>query len=161
MGYEKWDELSPALKSVVDSLQDQQQPPILHAAILAKAPLNVIQNIINQFEYSILKKDSLNRCALVAALESGLDWDAGLKDVLEGTAVAKQQHPSIYTFAQYGPKWTNHMKEQVEANVDEIINGHDSLTGLRLFMVAAMGDYHDLSSIYSMMRMAPEIKKSV
>merc|ERR1712154_660602 len=161
--YERWDELSPYLKSVVDSLQDQQQPPILHAAILAKAPLNVIHNIINQFEYSILKQDSLNRCPLVAALESGLDWDDGLKDVLEATSVAKQQHPSIYTFAEYGLKWTeenHHMKEQVEANLDEIMNGHDSLTGLRLFMVAAMGDYHDLSSIYSMMRIAPEINNT-
>ena len=48
------------------------------------------------------------------------------------------------------------MKEQIEADVDEIMNGHDSLTGLRLFMVAAMGEYNDLSSIYAMMKMNPE-----
>jgi len=146
--YRKWNDFSPALKSVVDSLQGHQQPPILHAAILAKAPLHVIENIISQFEYSILKGDSLNRCPLAVALEVGLEWDDGLKEVMDATP--------IYTSAQYGLKWTNHMKEQVEENVDEIINGHDSLTGLPLFMVAAMGDYHDLSSVYSMMRMSPK-----
>merc|ERR1712154_715157 len=151
--YRKWNELSPYLKSVVDSLQDHQQPPILHAAILAKAPLHVIQNIINQFEYSILKQDSLNRCPLAVALEVGLEWDDGLKEVITATP--------IYTSAQYGLKWTNHMKEEAEANVDEIMNGHDSLTRLRLFMVAAMGDKHDLSSIYSIMRIAPEINHSL
>ena len=42
--------------------------------------------------------------------------------------------------------------------MDEIMNAHDSLTRLLLFMVVAMGaDYHDLlSSIYGMMRMSPK-----
>ena len=53
------------------------------------------------------------------------------------------------------------MKELVEANVDEILNGHDSSTGLRAFMVAAMGDYHDLSGIYGIMRMSPETRNTV
>ena len=140
------------LKSVVESLQGQQQPPILHAAILSKAPLHVIQNIINQFEYSILKQDSLDRCPLAVALEVGLEWDDGLKDIVDVTP--------IYILAQYGFKWTNHTQEQIVANMDEIMNGHDSLTGLRLFMVAAMGDKHDLSSIYSMVRISPEINNS-
>ena len=64
---------------VESSLQDQQQPPILHAAILStKYPLPVIKNIINQFEYSALKTDSLNRFPLVVGLEEGLGWDDGL-----------------------------------------------------------------------------------
>ena len=47
------------------------------------------------------------------------------------------------------------MKELVEENVDEIMNGHDNMSGLDLFMIAAMGDHHDLSTIYGMMRMNP------
>lgn len=48
------------------------------------------------------------------------------------------------------------MKELAEASVDEIVNGEDSLTGLKLFMIAAMGGYNDLSAIYGMMIMSPE-----
>ena len=51
------------------------------------------------------------------------------------------------------------MKELAEANdnADALMNGYDNLTGLRLFMVSAMGEKHDLSTIYGMMRMSPEI----
>ena len=158
--YEKWYEVSPVLKSVLASLQDQHQPPILHAAILTKAPLHIIQDIIDEFENIVLKTDSLNRSPLVVALEEGLGWNDGLEYVVEATALEHQQLSYIYTAAQYGLKWTHYMKELAKENGEEIMNGHDSLTGLRLFMVAAMGDYHDLSSIYSMMRMSPEIKTS-
>lgn len=48
------------------------------------------------------------------------------------------------------------MKELAEGNVDEMMNGCDSLTGLHVFMVSAMGDYNDLSGIYGMMRISPE-----
>ena len=144
------------MKSAIESLQEHQQPPILHAAILAKAPLHVIQDIITQFEYSVLQPDSLNWYPLVLALQEGLGWDEGLQQVVEATE-AQQQQDIIYTVAQYGLKWQNHMKELAETNMDEIATGFDSLTGLRVFMVAAIGDCHDLSGIYGMMKMSPEI----
>ena len=40
------------------------------------------------------------------------------------------------------------MDELNEANGDEIMNGIDSLTGLRVFMVAAMGYNYDLNGIF-------------
>ena len=40
------------------------------------------------------------------------------------------------------------MKEPAEASVDEIRNGHDSSTGLHVFIVATMGDHYDLSRVY-------------
>ena len=49
------------------------------------------------------------------------------------------------------------MKDLVEANSDKIMNGYDDLTGLRLFMTASMGESHDLSAIYGIMRMGPEM----
>ena len=49
------------------------------------------------------------------------------------------------------------MKELAEDDAEEVINGCDNLTGLPLFMVAAMGKYHDLSSIYGIVRMSPEM----
>ena len=163
--YERWERFSPALKAAIESLQGyptKQPPLILHAAILAKAPLHVIRDIITKFEYSVLQTDSWNRYPLVVAIEeSGLDVNEGLvQKLIEATAVAQQKVKTIiYVAAQYGLKWRRHrMKELAEAKVDEIYNGHDSSTGLRVFMVAAMGNYHDLSAIYGMMKMSPETK---
>ena len=67
-----------------------------------------------------------------------------------------QKFPIVYIAAQYGLKWGNYMAELVETNIEEVINGHDGLTGLRLFMITAMGKRFDLSSIYGLMRMSPE-----
>ena len=155
-----WKNLLPILESVVDSLPEHQRPPILHAAILANAPLRIIKDIINCFEFSILQTDSLKRIPLVVALEEGLEWDEGLQLVLEATSVAQKQC-IIFTAAQYGLKWINDMKELAETNAAEVMSGCDSLTGLRLFMVAAMGDNHDLSAIYGMMRMSPPVETMI
>ena len=146
------------MESAVDPLQDHQKPPILHAAILAKAPLHIIEDIINHFKFSILQTDSLNRIPLVVAIEEGLEWNEGLQQIFEATVEAQQKSTDfIYEAARYGLEWRyQYMKELAEANVDEMMNGHDSSTGLRVFMVAAMGKYHDLSGVYGMMRLSPE-----
>ena len=75
-------------------------------------------------------------------------------------AMAMYQQCSVTQItARYGLHWSIMEELLVESNVDEAINGHDSTTGLRLFMVAAMGDggvmSRDLSSIYGLMRMSP------
>lgn len=159
--YLKCEELAPALtsKKIIRPLQKvQQEPPILHAAILAKAPVNIIRDIIKWYRYSITKMDSLNRYPIQVAIEEGLKWDQGMKHVVEATAIAQQQNSSVYAAAQYGLKWKYHMKELAELYADEVMNGHDSLMGLRLFMVAAMDDRtSELSSVYGTMRMSPEI----
>ena len=154
--YKEWEQISPVLESTMISLQDKKYP-ILHAAILAKAPPYVIHDIINQFECSVLRVDSLNRYPIEVAVKEGLEWNRGMKEIVEATSAAQQQHSSIYAAAQYGIKWDNHMKQLTESNVDEIMNGYNRLTGLRLFMVAAMGDCYDLSGIYGMMKMSPKI----
>ena len=155
--YDDWEELSPALNTAVESFQEKQ-PLILHAAILAKAPLHIIQNITRHFEYSALKTDSYGRYAVEVALEENLGFSEGLQDIVKATTLSQHQDSRIIqSAARHGLKWRHHMKELAEMNVDEIMGGHDSLSGLRLFMVAAMGDCYDLSSIYGMMKMCPEI----
>lgn len=49
------------------------------------------------------------------------------------------------------------MKDLAQENADEIMNGCEDLTGLKLFMVAGMGEYHKLNAVYEMMRVSPEI----
>ena len=136
------------MKCVAESLQEQkQQPPILHAAILTKAPLHVIQSIIKEFEYSVVKRDSLNRMPIeVALLEENLCWTT-LHEVIQATSVAQQHSSLTYTAAQYGLKWEydkekhgmNKLTCEIAKNVTEVIDSYDSLTGLHLFMIAAIG----------------------
>ena len=76
--------------------------------------------------------------------------------VIKAMPIAEQRSV-IQIAAKYGLKWSI-IKELIASNIDEVVNRHHSLTGLRLFMVAAMGNEgcsHDLSYIYSLMRMSP------
>lgn len=159
--YDDWEEISDYLETAMQQLQQEEQiqPPILHAAIRNKAPEHILQSIIERFRTydCLLTRDSRNRLPINIAVEDGLPWDKGMREVIEEMAAAQQQPMIIYTAAHYGLKWSDGMKELVDSNVNEVINGHDSLTGLSLSMVAAMGDSSDLSSIYSMKRMNPEL----
>ena len=161
--YYLWEEVLPLLECVVNSLLEQHhQPPILHAAILAEAPFEVICDIINYFEFSISKVDSMNRYPIEVALDINLPWDKGLKEVIEATAEVAHLEQGIptkilYSAAQYGLKWRYQMSELIEEGNGDDIHGCDTVTGLRLFMVAAMGTRNDLSAIYGIMRMGPEM----
>ena len=163
--YKEWEELSPAVTSTMESLQEHQ-PPILHAAITAKAPIHVICDIIKRLEYSVLSTDHCGRYPIEVAFQNRLGWSEGLQQIVEASAIAtaatQHRHPRIInSAAQYGLKWRHHMKELAEVNGEEIMNGHDCSTGLRLFMLAARGDNHDLSSIYGMMKMSPETNNTL
>ena len=155
--YDQWEDLAVFLELVIRSLHEEQKPPILHAAINAKAPRFIISMIIERFDFydCILRTDSLNRLPIDVAVKVGLRWKKGMKVVTEATAESLQ-HPVIYVAAQYGLTWSNGMREIVESNVDEVVHGCDNLTGLSLFMVAANGNASDLSSIYGMLRINPE-----
>ena len=157
--YNDWNDIIPSLQSIMRGLLEHQQAPsILHAAIFAKAPTHVIQDVIHHFDFSILKQDSLNRYPIEVAVGLELGWEDGMKEIIEATS-AVQQRSVIYTAVHYGLKWSNHMKELVDDsnNKNEILTGRDSLTGLPLFMVAAVGNNgsNDLNSIYVILRMNP------
>ena len=160
--YENWENyIAPSLETVVASLE--HKVPILHASILAKAPEYIIKDIIDRFD-CILAKDSLNRYPInvaVVEVNSGEDNEIAMKQImniiLEATAAA-QHRPIIYTAAEYGLKWSKYVKELAESNIEEVDYGHDGLTGLRLFMLAALGgSCCDLNSIYGLMKLSPEI----
>ena len=48
------------------------------------------------------------------------------------------------------------MNVLAQREVGEVMNGYDELTGLRFFMVAAMGNHHDLNGTYGMIRTSAE-----
>ena len=87
--------------------------------------------------------------------------DSGNKRVKQIVHVAMKEAATVqkrsvsHIAAEYKVKW-NMTKELIESNTDGILNRYDTLTGLRLFMVAATiknGFSCDLSSIYCLMRM--------
>ena len=154
--YDKWNKYFPSLQTAILDLQSLL-PPILHAAIIAKAPRRIIANIANSFD-CFSNKDSLGRNPIDVALAEGLEWSKGMQDVVEAMA-AKKQCPAIHVFAKYGFPWNSHMRELINSNVEEVTNGIDNTTGLCVFMLAAMGKYSDLNVIYGLMKMGPYLSK--
>ena len=67
--YRKWELFAPLLQLAIADLE--KMPPVLHAAIIAKAPQNIIVDIINRFD-CICTTDSLNRYPIDVAIEEGL-----------------------------------------------------------------------------------------
>ena len=154
--YGKWEKYSPSLQRAISELQST--PPLLHAAIIAKAPRRIIANITDCFD-CIHIRDSLGRNPIDVAVEEDLEWNKGMQDVIEAMA-AKEQCSTTHITAKYGLPWKICMRHQlINSNTEEVINGTDRTTGLCLFMLAAMGDKSDLSVIYYMMKMNPNQSK--
>lgn len=155
--FHQWESFATFLKTAMTSIQQQyrQQVPLLHAAIIAKAPQHIIKDIIDRFD-CVLIRDSFNRYPINVAVEEGLEWHEGMREVIYATATS-QKRPIINIAAQYGVRWNNQMREIVESNSHQVVDGCDNETGLHIFMLAAMGDNCDLSSIYGLRRMSPEL----
>ena len=49
------------------------------------------------------------------------------------------------------------MKDIAQSNLEDVVSGHDRLTGFRPFMLAALGNCCDLGSIYGLMKFCPDI----
>lgn len=165
--YEKWHtNVAPALTSVISSIQDHDYPPLLQAAIKANAPRNIIVDIINRFD-CIITRDTSNYLPINVAIEQCLDWEKGMREVLEATA-SKQQHSVLYTAAYYGLQWTNHMQELVAMDIEIESNTHEEVgdesasetTLHNIIIIATMGTYNDLDTIYSLLKKSPEVMTS-
>lgn len=154
--FHQWESFGPFLKTAMTSIHQQYhiQVPILHAAIIAKAPQHIIKDIIDRFD-CILAIDSFNRYPVNVAVDEGLEWHEGMREIISATSIAKKC-PIINIAAQYGLKWNNHMGELAESVSHQVPHARDNKTGLQLFMLAAMGCDSDLTSIYGMRRMSPQ-----
>ena len=140
---------------------DTKKSPLLQAAITCEATLNVINDIITRFD-CILTKDSQGRLPITVAEELlwfDHDYDE-VKQIIgaicQATATA-QQRASIYVADEYGLEWDTSVIEITQSSAEEVVNGHDSLTGLRPFMLVEMVELIGLDSIYGLVRMAPEV----
>ena len=153
--FDKWEKFSTSLATAISSLQTL--PCILHAAIIAKAPPHIIADIIDCYD-CISIRDSFNSLPISLAKERGLEWSEGMREVIEATS-AKRQCPIIHVAAEHGLPWSDYMRELIESNTAEVVDGVDNMSGLRVFMLAAVGKNSDLSTIYGMMKMSPSFAR--
>lgn len=152
--------VAPTLMSTMSSIKGHDYPPLLQAAILAKPPRNIIVDIIERFDCTMIR-DSSHLLPVNVAIDEKLSWEAGLKEVFEATA-AKQQRSVLYTAAYYGLQWINHMQELVETEMEDNTGGvadeSKSEKGLHnIVIIATMGNHNDLDTIYSLLKMTPDI----
>lgn len=147
--FSRWDEWFPL---IIESLLERHQN-ILHAAILARAPIRIIHDICTVLD-CILTQDSKGRYPIDVAAELGLTWNEGMGILVEQMA-QKQNTSLLYVGAKYGVKWDDKMKDIAKSNINEVETGYDSMTGLSAFMLAAAGECSDLSTVYSLIRVFP------
>ncbi len=152
--YSKWrDIVLPALEHVA-TRRDNEQLPILHAAIIHKAPLPIIKDIIENFD-CIGIIDSMGRYPVDVAVEYEYAWDSGMKKIAEATALAREVS-IINVCAKHGLPWRKGMKNVLETSDIEDFERKDRETGLYLFMLAAAAKYnYDLATTFQLIMMSP------
>ena len=139
--YPSWNSLiAPALDD--EALLIHQ--PILHAAILSKAPSNIIHDIIDRFPNCVSFQDSSDRYPIDVAIEEGLEWEEGLRMITE-TLATQQGRAIIFVAAYHGLEWDNGMKNIAEENTTDI-GKVDELTGFYPFALAANRELRGSSS---------------
>ena len=86
----------------------------VHAAIIYKAPLNVIKITVDYLHgRNLTVLDSRSRRPLNVAIEEGVHWDEGLGDIIQKFAHV-QTKGVLYVAAEHGLQWTNHMEQVVQ-----------------------------------------------
>jgi hypothetical protein len=160
--YKTWNgKIAPALSHETMQVLLANKP-ILHAAIMDKAPIHVIQDIITMFPNSVGFQDCYKRSPLMLAMEEGLQWMNGLNLIVEMTAI-QQRCTMLDVATKNGLPWDYGIQYTVrDENVDDV-GCMDNKTGFYPFMAAAIMDIEnemkecDLESIFNLMKMRPDL----
>ncbi len=162
--YDNWDALIlPALQEVME-LPHNQNIPILHAAIMNKAPSRIIKDMVQNFTHSVNTADSSNRFPIDIAIEYKLQWNGGMKEIVHEFASA-QQVPAINIGVKHGLEWENGMSnifdEFGEARAINFLKLQHESTGLLPFMLAAVGNpyAYDLGTVFHLIKKSPNVVK--
>ena len=159
--YVKWaDKFAPFLEWIIQ-MREFNPLPILHAAIKSELPFEIIQDIINRFEFSLTVVDSLGRNPIQVINDAYHDDYPKQKLIITAFTKGKRRLP-INLAALYGVKWSWGVKGLMEESLVNDENWQDGETGLYPFMLAAMGGESvesDLDTIYELARRMPELVK--
>ena len=137
-----------------DVLKKDEELPVLHAAIIARVPRDIIQNLIESHEDLISIRDSKGRYPIDVEVEEGQPWDNGMKEVLSATMKTPSNFGRnwIIVAAFHVAYWANGLR-QIAFFDALIIESHqidhlDVQTNLYPFMLAAAGPNYDLGAIF-------------
>ena len=142
----------PVVEKVMEHHPNQ---PILHCAIYAKAPAQIIRDIINRFD-CIMSVDSFGQHPIRIAIQEELQWDDGMDEIIQAL-VKRKGGEALYIGAKNGLQWDNGMKQIVDhVALSGVLNHQEEKTKLFSFMLAASALNYDLTSIYELMRCTPQ-----
>lgn len=150
--YEVWEDV--IFPIIIENKSLMETQPILHAAIIGKAPPFIMRDLIDNLD-CLTTRDSMGRYPIDVAISDALKWNGGMKEIVEGMAV-KENRSIINVALHYGLKWSNHMKEILESSLKGNEMERDQMTGLELFMLAAVGDGCDLNVVYCTLTHNPQ-----
>ena len=156
--YDLWDNyIIPALQhNMNESTEDC--PPILQAAVIYKAPREVINSTIQHLD-CITITDSMGRYPIDVAIEHGLKWDGGMREIAEAFAAAEERS-IFFICARHGLQWDNGMSTICDtSSMDDFETSKDIAMGLYPFAIAAMGHRYDLGTIFNLVKKSPNIVK--
>ncbi len=164
--YEQWDNLAlPALKDVMKMSQNRDQP-ILHAAIISNASSRIIKDIVINFPESTKVIDSFGRYPVDVAVQRGLSWYGGLKEIIEAFILTEQLPTVFLVCARNGLPWENGMKTVAEQGTADDFEIQDEATNLYPFMLTALGGKHitdlgSLGSVFHLIQKSPQLVRKI
>lgn len=158
---EAWEEVwFPALQEVQ---QHHPNAPLLHAAIIHESKPFAIKDFTTKFDDSImLVKDSHNRYPIDVAVEKGLQWENGMKEIFDKfTSIQKETvQNKLLVAIRHGVKWDQGIKYILEESKVHISKA-DKMTNLYPFMLAASGQKCDLDSVFNLTKANPHLIKQM
>lgn len=144
------------IPTLVALMKEYPQVPILQSAILYEAAPMFIQDIASNIDCLHIV-DSKGRYPIEVGIQKNLGWYDGLRGIFEEYAAEHEHENDILALAlKYGLQWDNGMGDLTQ-EFAYAVKRQNQQNGLYPFMVMAEGRNYDLTSIYHLMKMFPEI----
>ena len=133
----------------------EQTSLILHTMILNAAPDYVVEDVIKSFDFCLITRDSRYRTVLHLSIDTKVEWNVHLRTILKHTATKLQT--SMWRLALiHGLEWENGMSRLTEQHTSKV-SKTDLMSNLYPFMLSASGERYDLSTIFKLIRLKPEL----
>ena len=110
----------------------------------------------------ILVKDSHNRYPIDVAVDKGLQWEDGMKEIFDKFTSTQQDtvQNKLLAAIRHGVKWDQGLKyilKESRVHVSDV----DKMTNLYPFMLAASEQKCDLDSVFSLIQVNPQLVKQI
>jgi len=149
----EWETIASYIEDIV------RGTPILQAAIKSNSSVQTLRFIINHFSWSISREDSRGLLPIEFAIQHGLDWDNGVKDIFWAVVASLiPEYTPIHIGALVGLNWEIGMEILLDGNESELDKIEPSTQLYPFAYVASINS--DLTSVYEMLRRRPDVMMS-